>query len=249
MPSDAITFHSAAILERTESNPFYAFPLRKDTKMNTTLTINRFTLIGWALALAGLLIGCETSGRQPQFTEAQTHRQVVDKDTGSGIPGAIVAFKWIENQGFSMGGSNTACTHVAMLHTDDQGRYTIPNWRGQTLGASAPYKPGYSEVNDPVAWNQGIDYMKRSVGSTRQRYEELFRIINTFQCDEAEERNLLELYRAFYDEARSIAKNREDALLADRFLIRVDAAMFGSDEASRRDTERTVKRTKEQQTK
>ena len=176
MPNDALTFHRATISERTESNPFYAFPLQRDTKMKTSSTLNRFTRLGWALALASLLVGCETSSRQPQFTEAQTHRQVVDMDTGSGIPGAIVAFKWIENRGFSMGGSHTACTHVAMLHTDDQGRYTIPKWRGDTLGASVPYKTGYSEVNDPVAWNQGTDYMKRFVESTRDRYEELYRI-------------------------------------------------------------------------
>jgi len=217
--------------------------------MKITSTINRFTKIGWGLALAGLLVGCETSSRQPQFTEAQTHRQVVDKDTGSGIPGVIVAFKWIENRGFSMGGSHTACTHVAMLYTDDQGRYSIPKWRGDTLGAFKPYKPGYSEVNDPVAWNQGIDYMTRSKGSTRERYEALFRIINTFQCSDSEEKNLLDLVRAVYDEARSIAKTEEDAKIVDSFLGSVDAAMFGSDEARKRATERAVKREKEQQRK
>jgi hypothetical protein len=146
------------------------------------------------------------------------------------------------------GGSNTVCTHVAMLRTDEQGRYSIPNWRGQTLGASVPFKPGYSEVNDPVAWNQGIDYMKRSTGSTKDRYEELYRIIQTFSCnDEPEGKNLLELYRAMYDEARAIAKTEADALHVDKFLGQLEVAMFGSDEATRRSSEREVKRNKERQ--
>jgi hypothetical protein len=202
------------------------------------------------LALFGLLTGCVTQFDGPDYTEAQVHRQVIDKDTGNAIPGVIVAFKWTENRGFSPGGSHTACVHVAMLRADDQGRYIISKWHGEYPGTFRPYKAGYSEFYDPVARKQGIDYLKRSTGSTQERYEELYyRYMNTFHCDEAEEKKLLELYRALYDEAQSIAKTEEDAKVVDSLLGTVDAATYGVDEARRRSLERAVMRAKEQQIK
>jgi hypothetical protein len=209
----------------------------------------RFMKLSWGLALAILLTGCVTQFDGPDYTEAQVHRQVIDKDTGNAIPGVIVAFKWTENRGFSPGGSHTACAHVAMLHADDQGRYIISKWHGEYPGTFRPYKAGYSEFYDPVARKQGIDYMKRSTGSTQERYDELDNTLGTLSCNSSEDKNLLELYRATYEEARSIVRTEKDALRADSFLIPVDAAMFGSDEASKRVTERAIKRTKEQQIK
>jgi hypothetical protein len=193
-------------------------------------------------------VGCAQYSDLP-YTEAELHRQVIDKETGKGIPDVLVAFKWTRNEGFSPGGSNTACDHIAMLHTDGEGRYTIASYRGRMGGVAAIYKPGYSEINDPVARREGRDYLKPFRGTAGERFEEIGGVFSPLNCGDAEAKNVLELYRAVYQEAKSIAATEADALRVDRFLASLEAVTYGQKEAIKRITERALKREKERQTK
>jgi len=205
-----------------------------------TGTVERGSPMAWWkrgcwVALA-CLAGCAQYSDVP-YTEAGLHRQVIDKETGKGIPDAFVAFKWTRNEGFSPGGSNTACDHIAMLHTDGEGRYTIASYRGRMGGVAAIYKPGYSEINDPVARREGRDYLKPFRGTVQERMEELNK--NIERCTEDEDRNLLEMYQAIYDEAKSVAKTESDLKDADRrFLGPIESVQYGRTEAWKRASKR-----------
>jgi hypothetical protein len=198
---------------------------------------------GCWVALA-CLAGCAQYSDVP-YTEAGLHRQVIDKETGKGIPDVLVAFKWTRNEGFSPGGSNTACDHIAMLHTDGEGRYTIASYRGRMGGVVAIYKPGYSEINDPVARREGRDYLKPFRGTVQERQSEFERIYNPVGCTEDEDKKLVELYQRMYEEAKAIASPEKDTKFIDGALVIYEYAALGREEAQKRSLARRLMRLRE----
>jgi hypothetical protein len=129
-----------------------------------------------------------------------------------------------------------------MLHTDGEGRYTIASYRGRMGGVVAIYKPGYSEINDPVARREGRDYLKPFRGGTmKQAFENLGAGMRGTSCNSEEDRSLLDLYRALYEEALQIVKSgRENDLMEDSLMFRGEIEMHGLEEARKRALGRQV---------
>jgi len=197
----------------------------------------------WSVLLC--LVGCASDSSGPDYTDAQMHRQVIDKETGKGISDVLVAFVWTRNEGFSPGGSNTVCTHLALLHTDGEGRYTIPTWRSYTPGTFVPFKPGYSRVIDPIARREGRDYLKPFRGTVQERQSEFERIYNPVGCTEDEDKKLVELYQRMYEEAKAIASPEKDTKFIDGALVIYEYAALGREEAQKRSLARRLMRLRE----
>ena len=82
----------------------------------------------------------------------------------------------------------------------------------------------------------------------RERFKYLFRLDqSTASCrsPEAGEKNFSTLYRALYEEMKSLAESREEADFADGYLHRAETLELGREEAARRAQTRAEQRNRQ----
>ena len=157
--------------------------------------------------------------------------EIVDAITGKPIPGAFVSFFWesgIVPSGFTGHNSRTICYHVASAITDGEGRFQVAPWR--------KWSRYDVEVTDPLAIVYAADYVPMQVvlnvgrgkppierlterysltpfrGSVDQRMRMLFWGLANHDCFYGgdSQKSLYPMLRAIYNEARRIARTKDD---------------------------------------
>lgn len=193
------------------------------------------------LTLAVVATSCAVTYSGATYTPEQLNRRVVDAETGQGIAGALVVFGWTRRQVDIGHGASTQCVRLELARAGSEGKYKVPDWQGLNGSIWSIFQRGYVEVNDPVARSKGID--KLSIGSDEfsKRTEELGRSL--VRCSESEDRKLLVLYEALYQDAMNAAKTSQEKRTVERyFLSPIDEARYGMEEARRRAHEREIQR-------
>ena len=147
--------------------------------------------------------------------------RVVDTETKKPIAGAIVIARW-DGTYSALVDSHTVCYHVETATTDQDGRYKIPGWwekpKGPFFGEGPmyldAYKPGYEKY-----WPAGYDrtedfknnvlYLAPFKGTKEERLKYLGRQITGTRCSAAGDKykNLYPMYRAIYEESKSVSKS------------------------------------------
>ncbi len=202
--------------------------------------------------LSGLspLTACALSG-------SAIEGKVLEEGTNKPIPDAIVIARW-NGTAFSFVESPTVCVHVLTTTTDAEGKYRIPAWRKDSPikgvrdvhSIVTAHKPGY-ETHSPPGYARSEEFRKniRNLKPFTGRREERLKYLQSVEGNvrlcrspEAGEKNLLPLYRALYEEAKSLAKTREDQKIADGFLAGIEIIELGYKEGMRRALERAEKR-------
>ena len=145
--------------------------------------------------------------------------QVLDEETGKPIADAIVVVTW-QGDRWQVVQSSTTCYHVETARTDAEGKYHIPAWSSpwkvenltvfnREVYADA-YKPGYTwPVN--LSNNPERVLLRSFKGTSKQRLEYLLNQIGK-ECGSRSDYapKLVLLYKALYDEDKSIAVTLED---------------------------------------
>jgi len=193
------------------------------------------------IAVALSISACVVNYTDVPYSAEQLQRRVVDARTGEGIADAMVVFLWDRNETDFGHASRTTCYRVEMTRTDSQGRYALPSWNGRMPMIASIFKKGLVEDSDPIALSKGLHGMKKGSADTSKRIEELGRAL--VQCNDTEDKKLLGLYEAIYDDGRSVAKSPQEKRLVDRyFLSPLDTVRYGGDEARRRAHQREIER-------
>jgi hypothetical protein len=196
------------------------------------------------------LTACALSGQalEGQVLEAETKKPLID---------SLVVARW-QGTYSAIAETKTVCYHVETATTDAEGRYRMPAWSAESKGPFfspetvivTAYKLGYEIYSPPgfvrsEEYRQNIRYLQPFAGGREERLKYLERAeqsIRTCRSPQAEEKNLLPLYRAFYEEAKSLAKTKEDQKIADGFLAGMEIIELGYKEGMRRALERAEKR-------
>ncbi len=180
------------------------------------------------------LPACDLFG-EPVAKGAAIDGQALETSTDKPISGAIVVATWSGIVG-SLAHSQGVCFHVESATTDEQGRYHIPAWQKTTRFARAKH-----QVVAIVAFKQGYSFVEKRAGNTlhlkpftgtrEERFDYLSR--SAISCSDRREIeiNLLPLYKALYEEARTLAVTKEQKLKALYRLRDVERLELGSDQA------------------
>jgi len=171
---------------------------------------------------------------------------VLDATTQQPIANAMVVIKW---HGVlpTIHSNSVPCYHVELAATDAIGRYHINRWRFETKG----HAEWIAQVNEtgpivPVAYKPGYvmplrrqDDPKRVLlepfeGKTQDR---LLYLIDRFDREimcEADDKTLIPIYQAAYEEGRTIARSPQELRLVDTLLTGLESAQYGNETALRR---------------
>jgi hypothetical protein len=188
-----------------------------------------------------LFAACSVTHTNIPYTEQERHRRVVDKITGEGIAGAFVVFSWDRHEADIGHGSRTLCVQIEVAKTGADGSYTVPQWHGYSPMIHRIYKPLYTWIYDEKADQKGMDLLSKLGKTGQERGEELTRM--AVRCTEDQDRKMLELYQALYEELKASAgpkgvQPNDEAF----FLGRIESAQFGYEEASMRAQRRMTQR-------
>jgi hypothetical protein len=209
------------------------------------------------LLALGLLFGLSTLAACATTPLQPVQGQVLEEGTNKPVANALVVGRWMGTVTHGIVESRTVCYHVESTTTDAEGRFTLPptekeyKYRdGDHYTSITVYKLGYEAYLPPgyarsEAYRQNIRYLQPFAGGREERLKYLERAeqsIRTCRSPQAEEKNLLPLYRAFYEEAKSLAKTKEDQKIADGFLAGMEIIELGYKEGMRRALERAEKR-------
>lgn len=175
------------------------------------------------------LWGCSLSG---DVIEGK----VIDESTGKPMAGAIVVARWLGDVLAWPADSQTVCFHVLTATTDDDGNYRMPAWRKKSeIG------PVFDQQHYVNAYKFGYEfatrkpdntvYLRPFSGTREERFEYLSRIAESCSHRQQIEINLLPLYKALYEEARTLAITRDEKLKALYRLRDVERIELGSDQA------------------
>jgi hypothetical protein len=152
--------------------------------------------------------------------------QVLEEETSRPILSAIVVVRWSGHLATFAHGK-TVCYHVESAITDDQGRYRIPAWkmtitedwqkniRPETVIVTA-YKPGYETHSTPgyarsEEFKRNVRYLKPFAGGREERLKYLLHLSGLVSCNGAgDERTLVPVYKALYDDAKTIVTSDKD---------------------------------------
>lgn len=184
------------------------------------------------------------------LTGGPVHGVVVDANTNLPLQGATVIVHWVGHLSGSHGPSYP-CYHVALAQSNEKGIFNVPKWnmsredghswtRGMTTSDMEKpikvlaYKPGYVLEQGRVGFSVDEEVLLRMapfVGSVMSRLSDLVSPFSYHVMCDADDKSLLPLYKAMYDEAAATAKTSEELKLADHLLIALETAQYGNNEA------------------
>jgi len=168
--------------------------------------------------------------------------QVLDKDTGRPIEGALVFALWK-----GVGAYTTSmCFHVETVSTDVSGNFHIPAWRNPDSTAHlnqqhielVAYKAGYNYWGGSDSYAQ---YLKKFEGTSSERISVLRDYVTLTSCyikDIASKQSLYIKDKALYEEAEKVATTIEDKYDLIDFLYGVERHELGSALANKRALQR-----------
>lgn len=142
--------------------------------------------------------------------------QVLEAETRKPIPDALVVGLWYGTSapGFFVD-STTVCYHVAHTTTDPNGRYTLPPTEkerkyqdGDHYTAIWAYRRGYEDARRREG---NTVLLQPSTGGRGERLKYLLHFSSLVGCYGAgEEKSLVPVYKALYDEAKIHATSDKD---------------------------------------
>ena len=186
------------------------------------------------MSVAAVVIsGCSTTYSDTQYTTEQRSRIVLNAVTRQPVPGVIIAFKWVRTDA-DIEATRHYCVHAEIAMSDRDGRYQVPAWRGLWPMIVAQYKAGMTRVWQTPRDDHGVDLIKPFDGASKQRFEELERLVNSLNCPDEDIHEMQSLFVAIADEAQSMVHTDADARWAESFQITADAAKYGSEVAKMR---------------
>ena len=161
--------------------------------------------------------------------------QVLEQGTGRPIPGAIVVARW-RGDLFAFVTTQSVCVQVETATTDTQGRYRLPAWRKKSdigwvrniFPVLIVYKKDYRQTEN---YRNSMQYLQPFTGTSEERFEYLSRLAASCSDRQEIEINLLPLYKALYEEARTLAATKDERLKALYRLRDVERLELGSDQA------------------
>ena len=197
------------------------------------------------------------------LTGGPVHGVVVDANTNLPLQGATVIVHWVGHLSGSHG-PRYPCYYVALAQSDEKGIFNVPKWsmsrddgpawtRGMTTADMEKpnkvfaYRPGYVLELGRVGFavNEEVQLkMAPFVGSVMSRLGYLFTPFEPHVKCDADNKTLIPLYQAMYDEAMASAKTSGELDLADHFLVALENAQFGNEEALTRAGAREINRIK-----
>lgn len=177
--------------------------------------------------------------------------QVLEYGTRAPVAGAMVVARWLATW-HSPWQSSTECGHVEVATTDANGRFHIPFWTAHSLGfnvtmgggppepPTSVYKTGYAYYDFPAYFDspdykQHVLFVKRFQGTREERLEHIHSLAGK-ECGSRDDyaKKLIPLYRALYNEARSIAVTQEEKHTAGDLHYSLDRLEFGDDASLKR---------------
>ncbi len=171
--------------------------------------------------------------------------KVIEQATGKPVPNALVVMLW---EGL-LNGAGTVCFRTETTATDGTGNYRIPAWQ-KTLPqavivdprhAPIAYKPGYAFAEA----NRDTVILKPFTGTNAERLRYLASVeqsVRACRTPGSDEKNLLPLYRALYEEAKGLAGANGDRRVVDEILAGIEIIELGYQEGMRRAVERDAQR-------
>ena len=173
--------------------------------------------------------------------------QVIDIETNQPVEGVIVVAFWKGTTGVA--GTQTTCYHTESATTDAKGQFVIPGYNdGFRQGFTANkytvlhfYKRGYKEYVRPdgMSFTQKKIYRMEPFKGTR---EERFEYIRRFptSCYKAgdSKKNLYQIRKAKYEEARQLAKTKEEIRTVETMLYKIERIEYDYETATKRHYER-----------
>jgi len=180
------------------------------------------------------------------FAGSDVEGQVLEEGANKPVAGAIVIVRWAGSTAAFVE-SRSVCVHVESTTSDVQGNYHTKSWVAQSEMASTPftqvapvptaYKPGYVYVRK----QDNVIYLKPFTGGRGERIKYLSRLSGVARCGESgdSKKNLLPLYRALLDEAKSIANTTvEEKKTVEFLLYELEIIEVGYEQATKRHLER-----------
>lgn len=137
--------------------------------------------------------------------------QVIDAETGKGVPDAFVFAIWTARYESAMEGISE-CYSVATTRADGGGRFELPDMAPDSTSPLfvkrqrhvTAYSPGYQAANIQRGGTARID-MKPYAGEVAARLDYLDRLLPDRCASGKSEKRLLSMYEAMCDEADRIA--------------------------------------------
>lgn len=191
------------------------------------------------------------------------HGVVSDAKSNEPLAGAIIIVHWIGHLSGSHG-PRYPCYYIALARSDENGVFDVPKWklsrddgprwyRGMTTDnieepiETLAYKPGYFLERSPVtsAVNKDVSLkMEPFVGSVQKRLGYLVSPFGRHVMCDADDKALIPLYQAMYDEAKASATTAEELKTANYLLVALETAQYGNEEALTRSGARELDRIK-----
>ena len=220
-----------------------------------------------AIAIGAVVIGVFVDHWWPLYG-GPVRGIVIDATTSRPLPDAIVVVKWRGHLG-GVHGPRYPCYHVALARSDGEGKFIVPSWFYDVITGKGPewlvsvdahrtdkpieyiaYKPGYFIPQQPYPVGPRDDIVVRMqpfVGTTLQRLTYLSDFTDQPIMCEADDKTLIPIYDAVYQEAKSTAASPQELELTDSLLTGLEAAEFGNTVALDRKGQRRVQRLREKE--
>lgn len=221
--------------------------------------------IGSAVVVVGLFVMAFASQRWP-LSGGPVHGVVLDGTNNRPLADATVVVKWIGHLS-GVHGPSYPCYHVALAQSSPEGHFDVPAWqmkrddgpswlRGMSTAdmqaplAVAAYKRGYFIERGPEPFAKDVIVlvkMEPFVGTVQERLSYLSGFIGQpIMCD-ADDKTLIPIYQAAYEEGKAIAKSPAELETANILLIGLESAQYGNSVALDRNGQRWLQqmRTKE----
>jgi len=167
--------------------------------------------------------------------------KVLEENTGKPIDGAIVIVRW---KGYvsAIVDAQTVCVHVESATTDKRGNYKVSGWsKPSTMGpvldvkpVVSAYKLGYGLPGNPAQNDEDV-YLAPFKGTSGERLKYLPRLVG-MECGDYDDyaKKLIPLYKAVYEEAKSIAITREDKHVVAGIHYALDILEVGFENATKK---------------
>ena len=195
---------------------------------------------GRALLALGLMLACVLgAGRSLAYTG-----RVIDGSTGKPAVGVYVIGRWETGGGIVV--PSSGCI-VAVTQSDEKGEFTLRGGDGllgtlfgpSTRPAIFFYRRGYARTSTAVQKEDTFVVMP-DPSATKARLAAILDLESKSQCGSVEwqREKLIPLYRAIYEEAKDIAKEKDELGFLDSAMANIEVLELGYGVAVERSRER-----------
>ncbi len=162
--------------------------------------------------------------------------RVLDWHTKEPIEGAVVVYEW--EKSFCYIKCSYWCANVESAITNKKGRYYISilhTGDKKNYAFKAGYRRYFDKTRRSHGYKEGITYLEKDNRTVDERLEYLRRLTLSCRQDNDARKVLAPLYYGIYNEAKFIAKSKEDKGTANGIMGAFEANDISYEEAKRRE--------------